>query len=123
LFRTIQRYLPAPYDACFAQPTVILRRRGDQRFSWVKTLTENAQSNLVLITFFRWVAGALNSAWRCVYAMLAAHPELNPRPGEDIMRKFTALWGSSEEWDDRVLEKHVYLGRVLTQRRQAQSSL
>ncbi len=54
--------------------------------------------------------------------MLAAHPELNPHPGEDIIKKFTTEWGSNEEWDDKVLEKHVYLGRVLTERRQAQSS-
>ena len=63
-----------------------------------------------------WVVGALNSAWRCVRGMLAAHPELNPQPSEDIVKKFTDLWGASEEWDDKVLEKHVYLGRELGKR-------
>jgi len=63
-----------------------------------------------------WVAGALNSAWRCVREMLVAHPELNPNPKEDIFIKFAKIWGDSEEWDDHVLAKHVYLGRALNKR-------
>ncbi|KAG8835722.1 hypothetical protein FRC17_001513 [Serendipita sp. 399] len=63
-----------------------------------------------------WVAGALNSAWRCVRSMLVAHPELNPNPQENIMKKFMDEWGNSEEWDDKKLEKHVYLGRNLFER-------
>lgn len=46
--------------------------------------------------------------------MLLAHPEINPNPGEDIVKKFKELWGSSEEWDDKQLAKHVYLARELT---------
>jgi hypothetical protein len=46
--------------------------------------------------------------------MLVAHPELNPNPKEDILEKFASLWGDSEEWDNTILEKHVYIGRELT---------
>ena len=61
----------------------------------------------------RWVAGALNSAWRSVLGMLLAHPELNPNPDEDIIAKFKREWGNSEEWDQRTLAKHTSLGRQL----------
>jgi hypothetical protein len=64
----------------------------------------------MLIHSLRWIAGALNSAWRCVLSMLVAHPELNPTPNEDIIRKFMDEWGASEEWDEKRLQKHVYLG-------------
>jgi hypothetical protein len=50
--------------------------------------------------------------------MLIAHPELNPNPNEDIMKKFMDLWGSSDEWpDEDAFTKQVYLGRNLTERR------
>ncbi|KIJ46262.1 hypothetical protein M422DRAFT_778531 [Sphaerobolus stellatus SS14] len=68
-----------------------------------------------------WVVGALNSAWRCVYSMLKAHPELNPNPKEDIIQKFLSSWGDTEEWDNKVLEKHVYIGRELTKRQLTQT--
>lgn len=63
---------------------------------------------------FRWVAGALNSAWRAVLGMLLAHPELNPNPKENIINKFISLWGPSEEWDEKQLAKHLYIARELT---------
>jgi len=46
--------------------------------------------------------------------MLLAHPELNPNPGEDIIGKFKRIWGTSEEWDDKQLAKHLYVARELT---------
>jgi hypothetical protein len=55
----------------------------------------------------------LNSAWRAVLGMLMEHPELNPNPNEDIIQKFKTLWGASEEWDDRLLGKHLYVAREL----------
>jgi hypothetical protein len=51
-----------------------------------------------------------------VRAVLVAHQELNPDPEEDILKKFTSLWGDSEEWDNKTLEKHVYIGRELTKK-------
>ncbi|KAH6906827.1 L-amino acid oxidase [Coprinopsis sp. MPI-PUGE-AT-0042] len=66
-------------------------------------------------TFHGWVAGALNSAWRSVFQMLMAHPELNPNPGEDIIAKFKAEWGDSEEWDQRDLEKVTQLNAKLAE--------
>jgi hypothetical protein len=51
--------------------------------------------------------GALDSAWRCVYSMLLAHPELNPNKDENILAKFLKIWDPSLEWDDAVLRKHV----------------
>ncbi|KAE9402991.1 hypothetical protein BT96DRAFT_815577 [Gymnopus androsaceus JB14] len=65
-----------------------------------------------------WLVGALNSAWRCVHDMLVAHPELNPNPNEDIIKKFINEWGESEEWDEKKGAKHVYLGRELFKRQQ-----
>ena len=50
--------------------------------------------------------------------MLVAHPEVNPDPKEDIVAKFTKEWGTSEEWEEEALKKHVYLGRVLTEKHQ-----
>lgn len=43
--------------------------------------------------------------------MLIAHPELNPNKNEDIFKKFTDMWGRSEEIDRDVLEVVVNLGR------------
>lgn len=65
-------------------------------------------------TFHGWVAGALNSAWRAVLGMLMEHPELNPNPKENIVEKFKILWGASEEWDEKLLNKHLYVARELT---------
>lgn len=65
-------------------------------------------------TFHGWVAGALNSAWRAVFEMLIAHPELNPNPSQDILAKFKAEWGDTEEWDQRTLTTLTYLNRELT---------
>lgn len=50
--------------------------------------------------------------------MLIAHPELNPNPNEDIVRKFVNEWGESEEWDEKHGVKHIYLGRELFKRQQ-----
>lgn len=60
----------------------------------------------------RWIAGALNSAWRAVFGMLIAHPELNPNPREDIIKKFLDLWGHSEEYENESLEAVVNLART-----------
>ena len=46
--------------------------------------------------------------------MLLTHPELNPNPNENIVEKFKRNWGSSEEWDDKLLAKHLYVARELT---------
>lgn len=46
--------------------------------------------------------------------MIVAHPEIVPNPAQDTMLKFTTEWGDSEEWDQRTLAKHTYLGRELT---------
>ena len=43
--------------------------------------------------------------------MLIAHPELNPHKDEDIIEKFTTLWGDSEEWDKETLELIINVGR------------
>ena len=64
---------------------------------------------------YSWVAGALNSAWRAVLQMLMAHPELNPNPGQDIIAKFKAEWGDSEEWDQRDLAKITQINAKLAQ--------
>lgn len=46
--------------------------------------------------------------------MLLEHPELNPNPNEDIIAKFKKEWGDSEEWDQKVLEKHTFLSREVS---------
>jgi hypothetical protein len=46
--------------------------------------------------------------------MLIAHPELNPNLDENIIDKFISLWGPSEEWDEKKLAKHLYVGQELT---------
>lgn len=46
--------------------------------------------------------------------MLIEHPELNPNPKENIVEKFKTLWGASEEWDEKLLSKHLYVSRQLT---------
>ncbi|TFK34498.1 L-amino acid oxidase [Crucibulum laeve] len=86
----------------YTYPYVTQPASKDQRFHFAGDATS---------TFHGWVAGALNSAWRAVLGMLLAHPELNPNPGEDIIAKFKREWGDSEEWDQRDLAKHVYVGR------------
>jgi hypothetical protein len=45
--------------------------------------------------------------------MLIEHPELNPNPGENIVEKFKTLWGASEEWDEKLLNKHLHAAREL----------
>jgi hypothetical protein len=67
----------------------------------------------LFVFLFRWVAGALNSVWRAVLGILIEHPELNPNPGENIVEKFKTLWGESEEWDKKLLNKHLYVAREL----------
>ncbi|KAF8879929.1 L-amino acid oxidase [Infundibulicybe gibba] len=89
-------------------PSITLPASKKQRLFFAGDATSACTGN--------WVAGALNSAWRCVREMLVAHPELNPNPKEDIFIKFAKIWGDSEEWDDHVLAKHVYLGRALNKR-------
>lgn len=44
-----------------------------------------------------------------------AHPEINPNPGQDIIAKFKAEWGDSEEWDQRDLAKITQLNAKLAQ--------
>ena len=46
--------------------------------------------------------------------MLIEHPELNPNPKENIVEKFKTLWEASEEWDEKLLGKHLYVSRHLT---------
>lgn len=45
--------------------------------------------------------------------MLIAHPELNPNPNEDIIKKFQDIWGKSEELDSETLATVVNLGRTM----------
>ncbi|KAG5637252.1 hypothetical protein H0H81_005251 [Sphagnurus paluster] len=62
-----------------------------------------------------WVAGALNSSWRVVMGLLQNHPELNPNPRENIIEKFTTIWGPSEEWDPKDLAVHNYIAQKLAE--------
>ncbi|KAJ3505377.1 hypothetical protein NLJ89_g7452 [Agrocybe chaxingu] len=93
-----------PNQFKYTYPYVTQPGSKDQRFHFAGDATS---------TFHGWVAGALNSAWRAVLGMLLAHPELNPNPNEDIIAKFKKEWGDSEEWDQRTLATHTYLGREL----------
>ncbi|KAG5643876.1 hypothetical protein DXG03_009506 [Asterophora parasitica] len=65
-------------------------------------------------TFHGWVAGALNSGWRSVLGLLQNHPEINPKPSENIIDKFKNLWGPSEEWDPKDLAVHNFIAQQLT---------
>jgi hypothetical protein len=46
---------------------------------------------LILTSWFRWVVGALDSAWRAVYSYL-----LYTDPSK--LEVFYALWGKNAEW-------------------------
>jgi hypothetical protein len=67
----------------------------------------------ICLFLFRWVVGAFNNMWRAVLGMLIEHPELNPNPRENIVEKFKTLWGASEEWDEKLLNKHLYITHEL----------
>ncbi|KXN82680.1 hypothetical protein AN958_02304 [Leucoagaricus sp. SymC.cos] len=94
-----------PNQFKYTYPYVTQPASKNQHFHFASDVTS---------TFHGWVAGVLNSAWRAVLGMLLAHLELNPNPNEDIIAKFKKEWGDSEEWDQRTLVKHTYLGHELT---------
>jgi hypothetical protein len=60
---------------------------------------------------FRWVAGAFDSAWRAVQQFLTAFAS---QYGDKYMKKFTEIWGTSEYWDDKMLEKHMKIALHLS---------
>ncbi|EKM59015.1 uncharacterized protein PHACADRAFT_136177 [Phanerochaete carnosa HHB-10118-sp] len=93
----------APGQFRYAYPYVTQPASSKQRLHFAGDATS---------CFHGWVAGALNSAWRAVFGMLIAHPELNPNPKEDIIDKFVKIWGATEEYDNESLETVVNLGRI-----------
>ncbi|KAG5638419.1 hypothetical protein H0H81_012750 [Sphagnurus paluster] len=62
-------------------------------------------------TLHGWVEGALESGWRSVLSLLRTHPEINPHPEEDIVKKFLDLWGPLQEWVPQDFAAHNSLAR------------
>lgn len=60
----------------------------------------------------RWVAGALDSAWRSAHQFLDAN-----KYSPETKGKFYELWGRSEYWDDELIENHTYLGEFFSKLR------
>ena len=55
---------------------------------------------------YRWVAGALDSAWRAVDQFLLINQLHHPGKREEMHKK----WGPSEYWDKDQVENHIRLG-------------
>ncbi|KAH9835191.1 FAD/NAD-binding domain-containing protein [Rhodofomes roseus] len=80
---------------------------GPGQFSYAYThLTQPAAvgrlhfAGEALSTRHAWVVGALDASWRAVYEILqTSYP--------DKVVKFKELWGSSEDWTDKLVYDHV----------------
>lgn len=81
--------------------TTLHRRRGYQFVPCV-SLSLVCFPFEAYYVYTRWVAGALDSAWRAVYQYLSLHNPVR-------LPEFLLNWGPSEYWSDEQLENHLRL--------------
>ena len=101
----LRSHIRSNHDAC-RQQQAIHCGRSYKFLSCVGTLHLQLCLPLPILIEYsdRWVAGALDSAWRAVDQYLAIN-ELETKR-EEMHEK----WGSSEYWEENQIEDHIRLG-------------
>ena len=113
MVKYLSRQPTASYSLPARQPAPVMR-------TWTRCHPSRVAPYLALAG--RWVAGALDSAWRAVDRYLALHyrdlpAESNGTPVHNpVRRKFWESWGGSEYWDEKTNEELVQRNHKVSMR-------